>query len=312
MFCSTIIPTIGRETLSRAVNSALCQNLSKDSYEVIVVNDSGQPLKFADWHLSDQVTIINTNQRERSVARNTGAAIARGLYLHFLDDDDWLLPGGLESLWNCAKHSKAKWVYGSTQLVDRKGKPLIKLRHNLNDNCLIQVLAGEWIPLQSSIIETRAFFKISGFDPNLPPLEDIDLCRRVAQLWDLVEIPEKIACISMGPEGSTSNFDRSFESRRALQKILEQQGVFHRMYKSANSSYWFGRLVRVYLASAYWHINQKKYCTAGIRLAQGIATLGLTFAHIISRDYWKAILRPYESDVFLRGFEEITRSVEQI
>lgn len=55
-----------------------------------MVNDSGRSLPYMDWQNSPHVQIIEANQHERSVARNTGAAIARGIYLHFLDDDDWM------------------------------------------------------------------------------------------------------------------------------------------------------------------------------------------------------------------------------
>ena len=44
MFSSTVIPTVNRPTLSRAVRSVLQQNFTADDFEVIVVNDSGQPL----------------------------------------------------------------------------------------------------------------------------------------------------------------------------------------------------------------------------------------------------------------------------
>ena len=96
MFCTSIIPTVGRKTLQRAVQSVLDQNFSADEFEVIVVNDSGSPLPFADWQSSPLVRVIHTDHQERCVARNTAAALAKGTYLHFLDDDDWMLPGALK------------------------------------------------------------------------------------------------------------------------------------------------------------------------------------------------------------------------
>ena len=107
MFCSTIIPTIGRSTLSRAVHSVLNQTFAVDSFEIIVINDSGQPLSGADWQRSEKVQMINTNRRERCFTRNTGAAIAKGRYLHFLDDDDWFLPDALENFWELAQTNNA-------------------------------------------------------------------------------------------------------------------------------------------------------------------------------------------------------------
>ena len=42
MFCTTVIPTIGRPTLNRAVTSLLEQAFTADDFEIIVVNDSGR------------------------------------------------------------------------------------------------------------------------------------------------------------------------------------------------------------------------------------------------------------------------------
>ena len=127
MFCSTIIPTVGRPTLSRAVCSVLDQEFDHDEYEVIVVNDSGKPLRVEQWQKSARVRIIDTNRHNRSVARNAGAAIAKGKYLHFLDDDDWMLPGVFESFWELANTSQAAWLYGAFRLVDNSGHTITEI-----------------------------------------------------------------------------------------------------------------------------------------------------------------------------------------
>jgi glycosyltransferase involved in cell wall biosynthesis len=44
MLCSAIIPTVGRSTLSRAVESVLKQGSLGEEFEVIVMNDSGKLL----------------------------------------------------------------------------------------------------------------------------------------------------------------------------------------------------------------------------------------------------------------------------
>ena len=166
MFVTSIIPTVGRETLRRAVYSILDQNFSKDEFELIVVNDSGSPLPDEDWQHSPLVRLVETYHRERCVARNVGAALAKGRYLHFLDDDDWMLPGALNAFWTLSQtHIDSVWLYGGTQLYDRSDKPLIKLIHNLPQNCFIQVMAGEWIPLQASLIRHDCFHSVGGLTP---------------------------------------------------------------------------------------------------------------------------------------------------
>ena len=65
MFISTIIPTIGRPTLARAVYSVLEQGLHHDECEVIVVNDSGGELPVEDWQKISNVQIGRASCRER-------------------------------------------------------------------------------------------------------------------------------------------------------------------------------------------------------------------------------------------------------
>lgn len=305
MFLSTIIPTIARPVLARAVNSVLEQNFSVADFEVIVVNDSGQPLPPAGWQQSERVTIITTQRRERIFARNSGAAVARGEFLHFLDDDDWLLPGALHSFWELTRRSTADWLYGAAQLVDRQGRPIIQLRHELNGNCFSQIMAGEWVPLQTSLIRSTSFFAIGGFAPLVMVSQDVDLCRRIALHGDLAGTPDLVACIGMGSEGSSTDYQNlAFYSRRARERILDEPRVFSRMRASAGASEWHGRIARTYLTSAIWNLQRRRLFTALSRGAYGLAGVALAGRHLLSPAYWGAVARAYDSVAFRKGFEE--------
>ena len=50
MFCSIIIPTIGRSSLERSVKCVLEQDLKTERFEVIVVNDSGKRINIQGFH----------------------------------------------------------------------------------------------------------------------------------------------------------------------------------------------------------------------------------------------------------------------
>jgi glycosyltransferase involved in cell wall biosynthesis len=305
MFCSTVIATIGRNTLTRSVESVLSQTINEENYEVIVVNDSGVPLPPSSWQGSERVQIIETNRRERSIARNTGAAAARGRYLHFLDDDDWLAPNALSHLWNLSQQTNASWLYGSSQLVDREHKPLIRLQHGIVGNGFLHVMAGEWIPLQSSLIEAGAFFKVGGFNPRISGPEDIDLLRRVALGGELAETPNLVAHIVMGVQGSTTDYaNHNKASQWSREQVLELQGVFSTMRRSAINPYWKGRLTRVFLTSLVWNLQRGRFTDAASRGAAGIACILMSGTSILAMDYWRAMTRPYASGTFARGFED--------
>jgi glycosyltransferase involved in cell wall biosynthesis len=304
VFSSTIVPTIVRPTLARAVESVLDQCFSAEAFEVIVVNDSGQQLADAAWRRASNLRIIETQRHERSVARNTGAAIARGTHLHFLDDDDWLLPGALQSMWELAQASPADWLYGASKIVDRHANPQFQLQHTIVGNAFVQVMAGEWIPLQASFIKTQAFFAAGGFGPLLPAAEDIDLCRRVALRGPLAGTPAVIACIAMGREDSSTDYDRHpGYSRWAREQILSAPGVFARLQESATDSFWHGRVARAYLTSAVWNAQHGRGFTAASRALFGIAAIARSARHLRAGAFWRATAKKYTSDAFQRHLQ---------
>lgn len=305
MFCSTIIPTVGRMSVSRAVESVLSQQFSASDFEVIVVNDSGKPLSQAGWQQAERVKIIHTNHRERSVARNTGASIAKGRYLHFLDDDDWLAPDAFQHFWRLSQASQAQWLYGISQLVERDHTPTIRLQHGLNGNCFVQFMAGEWIPLQSSFIESHTFFQLGGFNPLISGPEDIDLLRRIALVGEVAETPHVIAYVVRGEEGSTTDYRAHQQaSRWAREQILDAPRVFDAMHASARTPDWQGRIARIYLTSMVWNARRIKPLTASSRAIFGLASILRAGLGILSKDYWQAMAKPYASRTFSRGIRE--------
>lgn len=308
MFSSTIIPTVGRVTLARAVNSVLSQPFDKADFEVIVVNDSGAPLPWQDWQSSDRVQVIQTNRHERSVARNVGAAIARGKYLHFLDDDDWLFPDAFRHFWQLAQNKQEAWLYGGSQLVKRSGSNLIELHHEIEGNCFLQAMAGEWIPLQSSFIKADIFHRLGGFSPLIAGPEDIDLLRRICLYGDVAGMSSLIASIERGDADSTTNYKQHpVLSRLAREQILDEPLAFHRMKESATSGYWLGRMSRIYFTSAIWNLQHRRLAMAASRLVSGMEVILLSHIRICSVAFWNALLKPYQSPTFARGMQLSSR-----
>lgn len=292
MFCSVIIPTIGRDTLKRAVASVVDQNFVADEIEIIVVNDSGQPLPKTDWQQLPEVCMITTNRRERCIARNAGAALAKGKYLCFLDDDDWLLPGALNEFWELAQRQpQAVWLYGSIQIVNEAGTVLAEVNSGLNGNCLAHFVGGAWAPIQASMMQTQTFFAIGGFDPSIIGTEDLDLCRKYAFLGDFANTPAAIASLFRGPTWNTSTdyLRAPADTLRSRENILAQSGAFTRMIASANSSYWYGRILRVYLSTVRFNLRQKKLFTAASRAIFSLMSFALAGRHSLTRDFWHAV-----------------------
>ncbi len=296
MFCSVVIPTIGRATLERTVQSVLAQDAAAVGFEVIVVNDSGRPLPEAAWQRADSVRLITTYRRERSVARNTGAALAKGEYLCFLDDDDWLLPGALEALRSLAQGApQAAWLYGGIRIVGDNGNPLGEVNSGLEGNCFIQILGGAWAPIQASIIRSKVFFETGGFDPSIGVGQDLDLCRRVALRADFANTAANVACLQRGTAWRTSTVYRGApdDSRRSRDAVLNEPGVFQRWRQSSRSAsgpaYWYGRLLRVYLSTLRVNLRLLRLFTASSRAMFGVLVCWEAGRRLFSRSFWAGV-----------------------
>ena len=92
---SIIIPVYNVEKyLARCLDSCVNQNMPKDEYEIIIVND-GSPdgsKAIAEQYVEkySNIKLINQENGGLSVARNNGLKVAQGKYVWFVDSDDWI------------------------------------------------------------------------------------------------------------------------------------------------------------------------------------------------------------------------------
>jgi glycosyltransferase involved in cell wall biosynthesis len=292
MFCSIIIPTVGRPSLSKSIESVLQQNFADAEYEIIVVNDSGQPFPAATWQTSPKVRIITTQKRERCFARNTGAAIAKGSFFCFLDDDDWLLPNALTHLWQCVQtNPEAKWVYGGVVFV--AGEQVLGiLNQNKSGNCFVEAMTETWIPIQASLIEADVFFEVGGFDPDFVVTQDLDLLRRIALSYDLAYTPEPVAAIERSDERKTkTKYSMGwYYIAKGRNSLLSDKNALSRLLKSAdNSAYLHGLVIRNYKNATMFNLRQHHWLAALNRFILGMTGTLKSLAYLFSKDFWLAV-----------------------
>lgn len=96
---SIVVPTFARPNKLRECLDAICRlDAARVDFEVIVVDDgSPRPLSpvVGEFRQKIAVRLVTQRQAGPGAARNAGAAVARGRYLAFVDDDcrpahDWL------------------------------------------------------------------------------------------------------------------------------------------------------------------------------------------------------------------------------
>ena len=289
MLCSTIIPTINRPSFIPALKSVLAQELTSDEHEVIVVNDSGKPLPEMDLLRSPQVTVINTNKCERSVACNAGAAVARGKYLKILQDDDLLTPGALRALIDVAESTGSYWVYGAFERVDDEYRHMSVQEPEVSGNLFAHSIAGDSFHLSVSLIRRDVFFQVGAFDPLINTSEDIDLQWRITRLGTVSYTEDIVAIIRVGASGNTSTnwSKKTHDCRIVRERALEAQGALARTHASIGADIRLrGRCCRAYLVSAVLNARVGRIGTAARRM---LPALVLAAPGLIHPNFWQGL-----------------------
>lgn len=293
MLISAVIPTYKREEkLARAVSSVLAQQVSSADVEVLVVNDSGEALAEAEWQQDERVRVVTTQHGERCFARNTGAALSRGEYLHFLDDDDIILPGAYEVLLENALKTNAAWTYGGFEYVDDSGILLDIVQPTWKGRVFAATVGGPNTPLQASLFKRDAFFESGGFDPKFKGCEDQEFTHRISfgrwtQSVDLV-----VARIRMGVESSSSLWNMvDHHGRMVREKAFCRIGCLQELRRSLadiKSNSIRGRLVRYYLGSG---ARRARDGAILIAISRAICAASLAMGGLFSGALWHALIK---------------------
>lgn len=182
---SVVIPTVGRESLYSAVESAILQTTAP--LEVVVCADTLKPLHLPD---DDRIRVVRVGPNAGgNVARQTGIEASRGDYIALLDDDDiWLANKLSHQLAQRRKLNLEKdghWLL-TTRVIDTDGKirPLQEMRSGDDP---IDVLfrrtkfrEGTGKLHTSTWFFPRSFGMENIFDPNIRFHQDLDwiVCAR--------------------------------------------------------------------------------------------------------------------------------------
>lgn len=178
---SVIIPTHNRRDLvCEAVASVLAQRGA--AIDVIVVDDgSTDDTDRALRAFGDEVRYVRQSARGVSAARNTGARMAEGAWLAFLDSDDWWRPEKLAR--QLAYHARTPALRASQtgEMWIRNGVRVNPCRHHRKpDGDIFAASLARCVVSPSAVLLRRDLFEdLGGFDESLAVCEDYDLWLRL-------------------------------------------------------------------------------------------------------------------------------------
>lgn len=196
---SVIITTCkGTEKLNRAIKSVL--NQTYKYLEIIVVDDNGKGTENQLYTESALAFFLEKNQikyivhdvnKNGAVARNTGASVARGTFLAFLDDDDFFLPSRIKLLVERTKETGADIAYSSVLFLKDKqivnGMQVRTEGVTYKDLLINQSLLGTG---SNIFISREVYEKIRGFDESFKRYQDIEFMIRALEVGRIVGVDE--------------------------------------------------------------------------------------------------------------------------
>lgn len=213
---SVVIPLFnGRRWVTEALQS--CHAQTHPSVEVVVVDD-GSTDDGAALARGAGARVVTQRNAGVAAARNRGTEEARGELLVFLDQDDRLLPRGIEAgVAALRADSAAGWVVGRLQRIDAEGRPRGPAGPIGGALTFVNMLRGRARSggTPSRALLPRALVRaVGGFDQRFAPADDYDLflklARRAAGRWH-----DEVVVEYRRHDGNVSN-----QAARTLRAVL--------------------------------------------------------------------------------------------
>jgi GT2 family glycosyltransferase len=203
-----VLATYNRAPMLRKALESLVQleTGGKFSYAILVVDDgstddtSAMVRAVSTNAVGVSVTYVYQENLGQSAAKNTGAALARGNWLAFFDDDQWAEPGWLAELYRSAQEAEADCVGGAVHLDLPESVPTAlgpRTRRLMSEKPSGQKIRGSAVKDHmgsgNMLIRRSIFERVGAFDPNFRRDYDEDLFWRIEKRgFRLAYVPNAI------------------------------------------------------------------------------------------------------------------------
>ena len=181
---AVVIPTYNHARfLGEAIESIRAQTRAVNA--IIVVDDGSQDDPAAVVRRFEGVRFIRQDNFGLAAARNAGLGAACSDKILFLDADDVLHPGAIEScLATFARVPDAGFVYGAHRRVDAEGGVRVAYRYTpVGPDPYRDFLKGNIVGMHATVLYSREkLASIGGFNEALRRCEDYDVYLRLSKV----------------------------------------------------------------------------------------------------------------------------------
>lgn len=218
-----IIPVYNvEEYVDKCLESVIGQKTNYN-FLVVVVNDGstdGSRDLLVKYGKYPNVEIIDQKNAGLSSARNAGLKHLRGRYVTFVDSDDWLLPGAVESLMNAAVKYDADLVEGGFKILyGQKLTPGNSHELTVSDRWMGRLQGYAWGKVVRSELFAKSCFPVGYlFEDTLMSLTIYPQCHRIVTITDNVYV---YRANPNGITATTSHSPRAVEGVLVTIQVLE-------------------------------------------------------------------------------------------
>jgi GT2 family glycosyltransferase len=252
-----------RECLSRL--RALCY----PDFETIVVCDGSRD-RSAQIARELDATVIETDHRGLSHARNCGIAAADGEIVAFLDDDAYPDPDWLHYLALGFRDERNAGV-GGPNIPPRDGRLVadcVAAAPGGPIHVLVSDLQAEHVPGCNMAFRRSALHEIGGFDERFRTAgDDVDVCWRLQKAGKALGFSAG-AVVMHRRRDSVGRYLRQQYGYGKAEALLEQKWPTH--YNRAGASRWSGRIYERRAPAGSRRRPQVRYGTWGTGLFQSV------------------------------------------
>lgn len=307
---SVVVPCYNKaNVISITINSVLAQTYS--DYEIIIVDDGStdDSIRIINSYQDSRIRLIKQNNSGVSITRNKAIEESNGVWIAFLDADDWWQPDYLKSLKNMSLLEPEISVLTSNfsskptsqYWPPLTSKPPTKLTYRIIDNIPKAFNQNRTPFFTSSVCVRRKYLMEEDyiFAPNISNGEDLDLWFRLGEKHKFLCINFPLVIYRTAQESS-------------LSQIHFHEKPFHliEINKRINKGLIPAKLIgeyKVFEANHYIH-NGRKLLIKGSRLDAILLTLQASAIYKTKRFWFHLIATLFLPKKFMEHWLNKQRS----
>ena len=229
---SVLMPVFNSEQfVAEAIESILNQTF-KD-FEFLILDDASTDRSFEiikDFENKDSRIKVYQNEKNLGVveSRNKLINLSKGKYIAWLDSDDIALPNRFEKQIKFLEdHPEIGMTGAYPIIIDENGKKIRKWWFETDPQKLKIELFFHSPFLSSSIVIRKSALPQNYYDSRFPVAEDFDLYSKIAEGFDIANIPEFLVKYRINSKGLSKSNTEKMErlSLLVIKEHAERLGI---------------------------------------------------------------------------------------